>query len=183
MSDFYKTSEKIITLLEFKKQDLVNVTEESLSGFIDQLKDARQEYKIIKIHAYKDYIKSNCDVKLVKIKNRIKEIKAILKERKAQINVNNIQPHPFKDNETFDFFKYIVKKWNYNYNQKWSDIWNELDYSEKYKAPYKNEYEAFIILSYNYTGKFQYDKVKKDDNKNKILLLEIIKEFSKNRPI
>lgn len=87
--------------------------------------------------------------------------------------------HPFKNDKTFQLFDYIVDNWNYNYNQKWADIWNEFNYSNDFVAPYKNEYQTYIIKRFNYTGKFQYDKIKHQDNKDRKRLIELIEKYSK----
>jgi hypothetical protein len=87
--------------------------------------------------------------------------------------------HPFENNRTLQLFNYIVNNWNYNYNQKWADIWNELYYLKGFKAPYKNEYRTYIIKRFNYTGKFQYDKIKSQDNKDRKRLIELIEKYSK----
>ena len=87
--------------------------------------------------------------------------------------------HPFKDDNTLDLFNYIVDNWDYDKQQKWADIWNELNLSDHYIAPYQNEYKAYIIKRFNYTGKFQFDKVKKANNRHKEKLTELITEFSK----
>jgi hypothetical protein len=93
--------------------------------------------------------------------------------------VNKIIQHPFEDEKTNDLFNYLVTKWDYNKDQKWADIYIEIDESNEYKAPYKNEYQTFIIQTYGYTGKFQYDKVKDPNNRNRKALKELIINFSK----
>lgn len=86
---------------------------------------------------------------------------------------------PFTDPKTHELFNYIVDNWNYNKGQKWADIWNVINDLENYKPPYKNEYQNYIIQRFGYTGKFQYDKVKRDGNRDKQNLLELIQMFSK----
>ena len=91
---------------------------------------------------------------------------------------NNLKT-PFKDQKTAELFEYIVQKWNYPNNQKWADIWDEINESDNYKAPYKNEYQTYIIKRFEYTGRFQYDKLKDPQNRDRIELIELIKNFSK----
>jgi len=86
---------------------------------------------------------------------------------------------PFTDPKTHELFNYIVDNWDYDKQQKWADIWNVINDTEGYKAPYQNEYRKYVIERFKYTGKFQYDKPKKDGNRDKQKLLELIKEFSK----
>jgi hypothetical protein len=86
---------------------------------------------------------------------------------------------PFTDPKTHELFNYIVDNWNYNKGQKWVDIWNVINDLENYKPPYKNEYQNYIIQRFGYTGKFQYDKVKRDGNRDKQNLMELIETFSK----
>lgn len=86
---------------------------------------------------------------------------------------------PFRDQQTAELFEYIVKNWNYDKQQQWADIWNVIHDSENFKAPYQNEYQAYVIQRFKYTGRFQYDKVRKPDNRHNIELLELIKNFSK----
>ena len=95
------------------------------------------------------------------------------------LDEKNIKPsdHPFND-DTFKIFEHLVEKWKYDKQQKWADIFIELDATD-YKMPYKNDYEAYVRKTYGYTGKFQYDKQKKETNRNRIALLELINNFSK----
>lgn len=86
---------------------------------------------------------------------------------------------PFTHPKTHELFNYIVDNWSYNKGQKWADIWNVINDLENYKPPYKNEYQNYIITRFGYTGKFQYDKPKKDGNRDKQSLLELIETFSK----
>jgi len=86
---------------------------------------------------------------------------------------------PFTDPKTHELFNYIVDNWDYDKGQKWADIWNAINDLENHKPPYKNEYQNYIITRFGYTGKFQYDKPKKEGNRDKQRLLELIKEFSK----
>jgi hypothetical protein len=86
---------------------------------------------------------------------------------------------PFRDQQTAELFEYIVKNWNYDKQQKWADIWNVINESDNFKAPFQNEYQAYIIKRFKYTGRFQYDKVRKPNNRHNIELLELIKNFSK----
>jgi len=87
--------------------------------------------------------------------------------------------NPFKDKPTAELFEYIVKNWDYKKNQKWADIWKEINESDNYKAPYQNEYQTYIIKRFEYTGRFQYDKAKDHQNHNRIELIDLIKNFSK----
>tara|TARA_B100000508_G_scaffold141092_1_gene146446 strand:+ start:114466 stop:115254 length:789 start_codon:yes stop_codon:yes gene_type:complete len=86
---------------------------------------------------------------------------------------------PFTDPKTHELFNYIVDNWDYEKGQKWADIWNIINVLEGYKAPFKNEYRKYVIQRFGYTGQFQFDKVKRDENRDKQILLELIKEFSK----
>lgn len=177
MAGYREASLAIEHLLNIEKEELKNKTNDVLSEYIEELNLAKEEFEVIKRYAFRDHTRQNSDFKILKIKSKIEEIKQL-----KEIKVKNYTPnltHPFANKETFELFKYIVTKWDYRYGQKWADIWNELNHSEKYKAPFKNDYQTFIISSYNYTGKFQYDKIKNDNNESKIQLLEIITEFSK----
>ena len=182
MAGFREASLAIEHLLNTDKEEFTNKTEDVLSEFIKELNLAIEEFEIIKRHAYRDYTKQNSDFKILKIKSKIQEIEEVKKEIYSKVKIINDQKsnlvHPFADDETFELFKYIVVKWNYNYGQKWADIWNELNFSNKYRAPFKNDYQAFIIKDYEYTGKFQYDKIKTDNNENRNRLIEIIGKFS-----
>lgn len=113
------------------------------------------------------------------LKSKRDEIIESLYEVVKPIKNKPHEKHPFKDEKTFQLFNYIVEKWSYNRDQKWADIWNVIKESEKYKLPYQNEYEKYVRLRFKYTGKFQYDKIKKDDNRDNQSLLELIENFSK----
>ncbi|WP_166386790.1 hypothetical protein [Polaribacter sp. 11A2H] len=185
MAGYREASIAIEHILNTNKEELTNKTEDFLSKYIKELNLAIEEFETIKRYAFRDHTRQNSDFKILKIKSKIKEIEEIKDYKRVEIvedNKPNLK-HPFTNNETFKLFEFIVKKWNYSYNQKWADIWNELSFSDKYKAPFKNDYQAFIIKSYGYTGKFQYDKLKDTNNKNKKELIKIIEEFDKNRPI
>lgn len=86
---------------------------------------------------------------------------------------------PFRDQQTKDLFEYIVEKWKYNRQQKWADIFININATDGYAIPYKNDYQAYIIQRFGYTGKFQYDKLKKANNRNYKELMELIEKFSK----
>lgn len=86
--------------------------------------------------------------------------------------------HPFKDSKTLELFNYIVDNWKYKANQKWADIFTEMN-TANYIIPYKEDYEMYVRDRFDYKKRFQYDKVKKPNNRNKIALLELIKNFSK----
>lgn len=97
-----------------------------------------------------------------------------------KVNTTKSNPQtPFTDLKTYELFNYIVDNWNYDKGQKWADIWNAINDLEDHKPPFKNEYQNYIITMFGYTGKFQYEKVKRDENRDKQRLLELIKEFSK----
>lgn len=88
------------------------------------------------------------------------------------------EKHPFENKKTKELFDYLVDNWNYDKQQKWADIYIELNESNYYKAPFKNEYEQYVRSRFDYVGKFQYDKIKKEENKDRQRLLELIREFS-----
>lgn len=111
------------------------------------------------------------------INDFIKILEHYLKESKKE-DESEIK-HPFKNDETFYLFNYIVNNWNYDKQQKWADIWNAINDSDLYHAPYPNEYRSYIIKRFGYTGKFQFDKLKKSTNRNQIDLDNLIKSFSK----
>lgn len=128
------------------------------------------------------------------LKTAITELQKIIKEVTEQLlyfftpdfekqMFNTIPPPepktPFNDPKTHKLFNYIVNNWNYDKGQKWADIWNVINDLENYTPPYKNEYQNYIITRFGYTGKFQYDKPKKDGNRDKQNLLELIETFSK----
>lgn len=91
--------------------------------------------------------------------------------------------NPFKDQQTAELFEYIVINWNYNKQQKWADIYNEINDSENYKKkiPYSGDYEKYIKKRFSYLGKFQYEELKrkKPDNRDRQTLIRLIREFSK----
>jgi hypothetical protein len=109
--------------------------------------------------------------------NKIKEIYKILQEEKPKPPTTI--KHPFNDEKTLNLFNHLVENWDYDKQQKWSDIWIEIDFSENYKPPYKNDYRKYIIERFRYTGKFQFDKLKKETNRDRINLIKHIKDFSK----
>jgi hypothetical protein len=88
---------------------------------------------------------------------------------------------PFRDQKTAELFEYIETNWSYDKQQKWADIYNEINESGTYKIPYSGDYEKYIRKRFNYLGKFQYenDKRKKLDNKDRQSLIKLIREFSK----
>lgn len=86
--------------------------------------------------------------------------------------------HPFKDSKTLELFNYIVDNWKYKANQKWADIFNEMN-TANYLIPYKADYEMYVRDRFDYKKRFQYDKVKKPNNRNKKDLLKLIDNFSK----
>jgi hypothetical protein len=93
----------------------------------------------------------------------------------------NTTTNPFKDDTTAELFEYIETNWSYDKQQKWADIYNEINESGTYKIPYSGDYEKYIRKRFNYLGKFQYenDKRKKLDNKDRQSLIKLIREFSK----
>jgi hypothetical protein len=112
------------------------------------------------------------------LRNTLHKIKAIEKQlRTFEENQPPLDKVPFKDEKTNSLFEYIVKTWTYDKHQKWADIYNVLD-EIGYKMPFKNEYQDYIVRRFQYTGKFQYDKPKKDDNRDKQRLIQIIKDYS-----
>jgi hypothetical protein len=107
-------------------------------------------------------------------KSRMQEIKKLKRVIPKPIE------HPFKEEKTFELFNYIVDNWKYKANQKWADIFNAIKYNNNGKEPtYKNEYRAYIIKRFQYTGKFQFDYEKKSTNRDKQDLIKVIEEFSK----
>lgn len=102
-----------------------------------------------------------------------------IKQKKKQSTPPPEPKTPFTDPKTHELFNYIVDGWSYDKGQKWADIWNLINDLENYTPPYKNEYQNYIITRFGYTGKFQYDKPKKDGNRDKQNLLELIENFSK----
>jgi mRNA-degrading endonuclease YafQ of YafQ-DinJ toxin-antitoxin module len=121
-----------------------------------------------------------CELKLLteKRKKNLKKISKLVKKANDK-NDNSIQ-HPFKDPKTFELFNYIVDNWKYKADQKWADIFNAIKYNNNGKEPtYKNEYRAYIIKRFQYTGKFQFDYEKKSTNRHKQDLIKLIEEFSK----
>jgi hypothetical protein len=114
-------------------------------------------------------------------KGRIKEVEE-LQKKKSKKNLPEPQPiiHPFKDEKTFELFNYIEDKYNYKKAQKWADIFNAIKHNNNGKEPaYKNEYRAYIIKRFQYTGKFQFDYEKKETNRDKQDLIKLIEKFSK----
>ena len=107
-------------------------------------------------------------------KSRMQEIKKLKRVIPKPIE------HPFKEEKTFELFNYIVDNWKYKANQKWADIFNAIKYNNNGKEPtYKNEYRAYIIKRFQYTGKFQFDYEKKSTNRHKQDLIKLIEKFSK----
>ena len=179
--DLYQEVEYIV---EMNLQELKNKSTNELAEFKTQLKNVFRRIKTDRERFDKTRgFYKHSGYKMDDLQEKIDEIKKIIKDKKKQVKKIDDQKsslaHPFTDDETFELFKYIEEKWNYNYGQKWADIWNELDLSDKYKAPFKNDYQTFIITTHKYTGKFQYDKVKTENNENRNQLIEIIGEFSK----
>lgn len=115
------------------------------------------------------------EMDLFYIKQFIDEVKLKLKN---QENKETTITNPFNE-KTAELFEYIIQNWNYYKDQKWADIWNEINESDNYKAPYQNEYRTYIIKRFEYTGRFQYDKVKDPQNRDRIELIKLIKNFSK----
>jgi hypothetical protein len=115
------------------------------------------------------------EMDLFYIKQFIDEVKLKLKN---QENKETTITNPFNE-KTAELFEYIVENWNYDKQQKWADIWIEINESDNYKAPYQNEYQTYIIKRFEYTGRFQYDKAKDPKNRNRIELIDLIKNFSK----
>jgi len=87
--------------------------------------------------------------------------------------------NPFKDKQTAELFEYIIENCEYDKNQKYADIWNEIEFSENYKAPYQYEYQKYIITRFGYTGRFQYSYTKDPNNRNRQRLSKLIETFSK----
>jgi hypothetical protein len=113
------------------------------------------------------------EMDLYNIKEFIDEIKIRLENQENKVTIN-----PFNE-QTAELFEYIVKNWDYEKDQKWADIWNEINESDNYKAPYQNQYQTYIIKRFEYTGRYQYDKAKDPQNRNRIELIDLIKNFSK----
>lgn len=115
------------------------------------------------------------------LRSIIKRMKSFAPDIENQRTKPTLPPDPktpFNDPKTHELFNYIVDNWNYDKGQKWADIWNVINDIENYTPPYKNEYQNYIITRFGYTGKFQYDKPKKDGNRDKQNLLELIENFS-----
>ena len=193
---------KTLRELHYEIQDIMELTEKKLKKKSSkQLLKYSKDLKLNKntIDAEKlrypnmNNIQANIQRRIVEIDFQIERIIDILNFRNSEITntqnssnklADNDNPglnHPFKDEDTFGFFNFIVEKWDYKYDQKWADIWNELNDSEKYKTPYKNAYEEYIRKEYNYYGKFQYEKRKKESNRNLISLKETILRFNKKK--
>jgi hypothetical protein len=170
--------------------DKVKATNELRDIFVKNLDD-RNQYKILideKIELFQTNLtkvenKLNeiylfgltlIEMDLYNIKEFIDEVKLRLKNQE-----NKEKIVPFKHKQTAELFEYIVKNWDYEKDQKWADIWNEINNSENYKAPYQSDYQKYIIQSFEYTGRFQYDKVKNRENRDYQRLLELIDNFSK----
>jgi hypothetical protein len=102
-------------------------------------------------------------------KGRIKEVKELQGKQHSEKKPQQVTTkHPFETTETLNLFNHLVENWVYNKQQKWADIWIEIHYSEDYKTPYQNDYKAYIINRFKYTGKFQFDKLKKETNRDRI---------------
>ena len=171
--------------------DKVKATNELHDIFIKNL-DERNQYKILideKIELFQTNLtkvenKLNeiyrfgltlIEMDLFYIKQFIDEVKLKLKN---QENKETTITNPFNE-KTAELFEYIVQNWNYDKQQKWADIWIEINELVNYKAPYQNEYQTYIIKRFEYTGRFQYDKAKDHQNHNRIELIDLIKNFSK----
>lgn len=162
-------------IIDLSIKDLESTPKDDLLNYLEILDEALVfiKYNIIK-HNNHALILLNENRKL-KVKKTRKQIKRILKNNKEE--VREIQ-HPFKDDETYQLFNFIVEKWEYDKDQKWADIWNALHFSDIYIAPYKNDYKAYVIRRFQYTGKFQFDKLKKDNNRHKMCLDKLVNSFS-----
>jgi hypothetical protein len=109
----------------------------------------------------------------------LRQIKKLLVSKLKTSKEGKETQTPFTDPKTHELFNYIVDNWSYERGQKWADIWNVINDLDNHKPPFKNEYQNYIIKRFGYTGKFQYDKPKKDGNRDKQSLLELIENFSK----
>lgn len=169
--------------------DKVKATNELRNIFVKNI-DERNQYKIL-IDEKIELFQTN----LTKVENKLNEIYRFgltliemdlynIKEFINEVNFrlenqeNKVTINPFNE-QTAELFEYIVKNWDYEKDQKWADIWIEINESDNYKAPYKNQYQTYIIKRFEYTGRYQYDKAKDPQNRNRIELIDLIKNFSK----
>lgn len=188
---------EVVFIVEMNISELENLPIDELYEFKTQLNNVRRRIKTDrKRFDKKKSFYRDSGLRMNDLKEKIDEIKNIIKKKEKLFKITNpeninIQSfidkqsktfYPFKNEDTSNLFKFIVDKWDYSFGQKWADIWNELHFSDDYTSPYKNEYQSFIIKNYNYTGKFQYDKIKKPENPNRIQLIKIIEEYKQNRP-
>lgn len=169
--------------------DKVKATNELRNIFVKNI-DERNQYKIL-IDEKIELFQTN----LTKVENKLNEIYRFgltliemdlynIKEFINEVNFrlenqeNKVTINPFNE-QTAELFEYIVKNWDYEKDQKWADIWIEINESDNYKAPYQNQYQTYIIKRFEYTGRYQYDKAKDPQNRNRIKLIDLIKNFSK----
>lgn len=108
-------------------------------------------------------------------------LKTIVQHIQENQDITTPEKTPFRDQQTAELFEYIVINWDYDRQQKWADIYNEINDSENYKIPYSGDYEKYIKKRFSYLGKFQYEdlKRKKPDNRDRQNLIRLIREFSK----
>jgi len=181
--------------------DKIKATNELRDIFVKNLDD-RNQYKILideKIELFQTNLtkvenKLNeiylfgltlIEMDLYNIKEFIDEVKIRLENQENKEIVPIMDKltmpeiNPFEHKQTAELFEYIVKNWDYEKNQKWADIWNEINDSEKYKAPFQNEYRKYIITRFDYTGRFQYSYLKNPNNRDHQRLLKLIETFSK----
>lgn len=127
---------------------------------------------VIKLHNYIEF-------KILEISGELDLFDRIGTEaeiiNKPDLNEKN-EINPFSNDVSKELFNTIIKNWNYDRNQRFADIFNEMN-SANYIIPYKNDYELYIKNRFDYKGRFQYDKIKSETNRDKKDLLEIIKNF------
>jgi len=129
------------------------------------LRKMQPDYQILELTKKRDYYN-----KVYKFYSMQYDVK--FNNQQVKPNIKN----PFKNPETNDVFNYIVNQWNYDVGQKWADIYTYLDDLIAYDMPDKKDYQKYIILKYQYTGKFQYDIISK---KNLKALFELIENYNK----
>lgn len=156
-----KISPKWITDLSIK--DLESTPKDELLNYLEILDEILVLIKL-DIKKYKTHgLILLSEHRKLKVKKTRKQIKRILKNNKEEIR--EIQ-HPFKDDETYQLFNYIVEKWDYQNDIKYAYIFNFLEVN------FKSDFERYVRKRFDFKGLFNYSNANSIKNYN---TLEILK--------
>jgi len=152
----YKNLNKYSSLKGFKEN---NKCYKLLLSTIKKIKDGSNDMKQIDDN---DDLKIYIDTKTSLINLYSSKLNLIEISEYANFiynEISNFDPdkknikHPFKDDNTFNLFNYIVNNWNYNPDIKWAYIYNFLN-DPKING---NEYERYVRETQNFKGLFNYN--------------------------